>query len=66
MTAFATKTIQQIRGLILLGGFVLLVIPFALILSGTDFIRHCFHRDTYWHWIVCRWYYLEKDIVDKN
>jgi len=38
MTAFVTKTIQQIRGLIILGGFVLLAIPFALILSGTAFI----------------------------
>lgn len=38
MAPFVTKTIQQIRGLIILGGFVLLVIPFALILSGTAFI----------------------------
>ena len=38
MTAFATRTIQQIRGLIILGGFVLLVIPFGLLLSGTAFV----------------------------
>ena len=38
MTAFATKTIQQIRGFIILGGLTFLAIPFALILSGTAFI----------------------------
>jgi predicted Zn-ribbon and HTH transcriptional regulator len=38
MTAFTSKTIQQIRGLIILGGLTFLAIPFALILSGTAFI----------------------------
>jgi len=38
MTLFATKTIQQIRGLIILGGLAVLAIPFALILSGTVFM----------------------------
>ena len=38
MTAFTSKAIQQIRGLIILGGLTFLVIPFALILSGTAFI----------------------------
>ena len=35
MTAFTSKTIQQIRGLMILGGLTFLAIPFALILSGT-------------------------------
>jgi hypothetical protein len=35
MTAFATKTIQQIRGLIILAGLTCLAFPFVLILSGT-------------------------------
>jgi len=38
MTAFTSKTIQQIRGLIILGGLTFLVFPFALILSSTAFI----------------------------
>ena len=38
MTALTSKTIQQIRGLIILGGLTFLAIPFALILSGTAFI----------------------------
>jgi len=38
MSAFVTKTIQQIRGLIILGGLAVLAIPFALVLSGTVFI----------------------------
>jgi hypothetical protein len=38
MTAFATKTIQQIRGLMLLGGLTFLAIPFGLLLSGTVFV----------------------------
>ncbi len=38
MAAFATKTIQQIRGLMILGGLTVLAIPFALIVSGTVFI----------------------------
>ncbi len=33
-----SKTIQQIRGLLILGGLIFLAIPFALILSGTAFI----------------------------
>ncbi len=33
-----SKTIQQIRGLIILGGLTFLAIPCALILSGTAFI----------------------------
>jgi hypothetical protein len=37
--AFTSKTIQQIRRLIIiLGGLTFLAIPFALILSGTAFI----------------------------
>ena len=38
MTAFTSKTIQQIRGLTILGGLTFLAIPFALILSGTAFV----------------------------
>jgi len=38
MTAFLTKTIQQIRGLMIFGGLTFLAIPFALFLSGTAFI----------------------------
>jgi hypothetical protein len=38
MTAFISKTIQQIRGLIILGGLTFLVFPFTLILSGVAFI----------------------------
>ncbi len=38
MTAFASKTIQQIRGLIILGGLTFLAIPFALLLSSTAFV----------------------------
>ena len=38
MTAFTSKTIQQIRGLIILGGLTFLVIPCALILSGVAFV----------------------------
>jgi hypothetical protein len=38
MTALTSKTIQQIRGFIILGGLTSLAIPFALILSGTAFI----------------------------
>jgi hypothetical protein len=38
MTAFTSKTIQQIRGLIILGGLTFLAIPFALMLSVTGFI----------------------------
>jgi hypothetical protein len=38
MTAFAAKTIQQIKGLILLGGLTFLAIPLALFLSGTAFV----------------------------
>jgi hypothetical protein len=38
MRTFTSKTIQQIRGLIILGAFTFLAIPFALILSGTAFI----------------------------
>jgi len=39
MTAFTSKTIQQIRRLIIiLGGLTFLAIPFALILLGTAFI----------------------------
>lgn len=38
VTVFTSKTIQQIRGLIILGGLTCLAIPCALILSGTAFI----------------------------
>jgi len=38
VTVSTSKTIQQIRGLIILGGLTFLAIPFALILSGTAFI----------------------------
>jgi len=39
MTAFTSKTIQQIRRLIIiLGGLAFLATPFALILLGTAFI----------------------------
>ena len=38
MTAFTSKTIQQIRGLIILGGLTCLAIPCALILSGVAFV----------------------------
>jgi hypothetical protein len=38
MTAFTSKTVQQIRGLIIVGGLAFLATPFALILSGTAFI----------------------------
>ena len=38
MTAFTSKTIQQIRGLLVLGGLTFLAVPFVLILSGTAFI----------------------------
>jgi len=38
MAGFTFKTIQQIKGLIILGGLIFLAIPFVLILSGTAFI----------------------------
>jgi hypothetical protein len=38
MTAFTSKTIRQIRGLIILVGLTFLAFPFTLILSGTAFI----------------------------
>ncbi len=38
MTAFTSKTIQQIRGLIILGGLTFLAIPCALMLSGVAFV----------------------------
>jgi hypothetical protein len=39
MTAFILRTVQQVRRFILtLAGLMFMVIPFALILSGTAFI----------------------------
>ncbi len=38
MIALTFKTIQQIRGLMILGGLTFLAIPFVLIVSGTVFI----------------------------
>jgi hypothetical protein len=38
MPGFTSKTIQQIKGLIILGGLTFLTIPFVLIMSGTAFI----------------------------
>jgi hypothetical protein len=38
MTAFTSKTIRQIRGLIILAGLTFLAFPFTLILSGTAFV----------------------------
>lgn len=38
MTAFTSKTIQQIRGLMILGGLTFLAIPFVLFLSSTAFV----------------------------
>ena len=38
MSAFVTKTIQQIRGFIILGGLGVVAIPIALILSSTVFV----------------------------
>jgi hypothetical protein len=38
MPGFTSKTIQQIKGLMLLGGLAFLAIPLVLIVSGTAFI----------------------------
>ena len=38
MRTFTSKTIQQIRGLMILGGLTFLAVPFALMLSVTGFI----------------------------
>jgi len=38
ITALISKTIQQIKGFIVLGGLAVLAIPLALILSGTVFM----------------------------
>ena len=38
MAVFTSNTIQQIRGLIILGGLTFLAIPCALILSGVAFV----------------------------
>ena len=38
MPGFKSKTIQQIKGLMILGGLAFLAIRFVLIVSGTAFI----------------------------
>jgi len=38
MTSFTSKTIRQIRGLIILVGLTFLAFPFTLILSGVAFV----------------------------
>jgi hypothetical protein len=61
VTALTSKTIQQIRGLIVLGGLTFLAIPCTLILSGTAFIVILMGPG----FLVAKvaW---KKDIVDKN
>ena len=38
MTSFTSKTVRQIRGLIILVGLTFLAFPFTLILSGVAFV----------------------------